>query len=244
MRLLNKCPACGSRMIHQDYVLVGVHAYDLCELCESCFIDDEATLLHISEYYKSGEYREATAKRNPGVDEKMHQEQRAALVVQALDEYGKVKKVSSHLDVGSSSGALLRQVKAKYGNEVSVGLEIDTTFQDDRLQVYSDIQDALWVNDRYDLITVIHTLEHLPNPRQMLSQLCLALSPEGTLMIEVPNRRAWDAAFLAPEHLVAYSSRGLSKLLDRSGFKTKRIVMQGWLYHSPLELCITAFACI
>ena len=80
--------------------------------------------------------------------------------------------------------------------------------------------------DSVDLITMLHVLEHLPEPHQPLREVHRALSPDGLLVVQVPNARSLQrylfgrrwAGFDAPRHLVNYSSKTLRALLEQNGF--------------------------
>ena len=50
-------------------------------------------------------------------------------------------------------------------------------------------------DEKFDLITIFHVLEHLENPVRDLSCLAGFLKPDGKLVIEVPNILYPDMAF-------------------------------------------------
>lgn len=81
---------------------------------------------------------------------------------------------------------------------------------------------------RYDVITLFHVLEHLPDPVGMLLRLRNHLTPGGRLLIEVPHAR--DALLtlydcepfrrftLWSEHLVLHTRDSLRAVLAAAGF--------------------------
>ena len=79
----------------------------------------------------------------------------------------------------------------------------------------------------FDVITLWHVLEHLPNLESQLSEFKRLLKPNGTLVIAVPNYKSYDAlyykdfwaAFDVPRHLWHFSQESMSKLVSTQNFK-------------------------
>jgi len=77
----------------------------------------------------------------------------------------------------------------------------------------------------FDLIILFQVLEHLGNPLSMLEACVQLLSPNGVLVIGVPNFASWQSAFGrdswlhldVPRHLFHYSPTSLRKALERVG---------------------------
>lgn len=95
------------------------------------------------------------------------------------------------LDVGSFAGKLLRRAKA--GGYVPHGVEINprlATYSKDKLGfdvICSEFQKLSLEENKFQVITIIDVLEHLVDPRTVLANLVRGLSPEGVLVIKVPN---------------------------------------------------------
>jgi SAM-dependent methyltransferase len=87
------------------------------------------------------------------------------------------------------------------------------------------------VEAAFDVITLNHVLEHVPDPAAMLAELHALLRPGGTLHIGVPNwnsrmRRLFGSTWFALEpsrHLVMFTPRRLRRLVEDSGFTVERI---------------------
>lgn len=43
----------------------------------------------------------------------------------------------------------------------------------------------------YDIVTMIHTLEHLENPKEVIRRINTLLSKNGKLIIEIPVINSW-----------------------------------------------------
>ena len=78
----------------------------------------------------------------------------------------------------------------------------------------------------YDLITMWHSLEHTPNPSEVVKAAYTLLKPGGVLLISVPNFGSLLAAFGGnfwtyldvPHHLCHFTPSGLRLTLERAGF--------------------------
>lgn len=85
----------------------------------------------------------------------------------------------------------------------------------------------------FDVVTLFHVLEHLPDPVETLSQVRRLLKPGGRLLVEVPHAR--DALFTLyeseafrrftfwSEHLVLHTRLSLRALLERAGFPVTEV---------------------
>ena len=87
--------------------------------------------------------------------------------------------------------------------------------------------DELLSDDRYDLITMWHVLEHIPNFLEVIERMKKKLNDEGTLIIAVPNFKSWDAqhygsywaAYDVPRHLNHFSPEGMRALAKAADLK-------------------------
>ena len=76
---------------------------------------------------------------------------------------------------------------------------------------------------KFDLITMFHVLEHLENPVLDLAHLGQFLNPGGHFIIEVPNITYADMAFSHkwhPGHLFSFTNDTLALLIEKAGFRT------------------------
>jgi len=107
------------------------------------------------------------------------------------------------------------------------GWTIDGFDQDDRaLPVLSAIAgfDRLYTADpaklpadRYDLIVLMHALEHVPSPIDMLALLAGKLAPGGHIVVEVPDREANPYDLLVADHLLHFDRQALRAVGTRAG---------------------------
>lgn len=86
----------------------------------------------------------------------------------------------------------------------------------------------------YDFAASWMVIEHVPSPRQTLTDLFQVLRPGGTLAISVPNAGSWESRFFGsawdawdlPRHLHHFSPRSIRRLLQQCGFDDVSIIHQ------------------
>jgi SAM-dependent methyltransferase len=90
------------------------------------------------------------------------------------------------LDFGCGNGGFL--ARAGRVAALAMGIEPDLSlgphFHQKKLTVYPDPDE---IDQTFDIITLFHVLEHLPDPVNILRRLAGMLRPEGSIIIEVPN---------------------------------------------------------
>ncbi len=147
----------------------------------------------------------------------------------------------SVLDFGCGEGTFLKNVK-NLCKEVA-GLELQEDYrlilEKCNIECYQSIE-SLPEKKNFDLITMFHVLEHLPNPIEILMELKSKLNENGKIAIEVPHSKDFLLEFMNVEefkdfslwsqHLVLHSRNSLENFLKIAGFKN--IVIYGHQRHS------------
>ena len=100
------------------------------------------------------------------------------------------------LDVGAGGGEVV-YAAVKKGLEAK-GIEPNLGYSDFAREQYGitiETKHLDQVDDGpFDLITMFHVLEHIPNPAKVMRRLAELIQPGGFLMIEVPNIQQADAS--------------------------------------------------
>lgn len=149
------------------------------------------------------------------------------------------------LDIGCNEGRGLK-IYARNGFRVE-GLELNQTAaavaREAGFIVHtSDIGD-LSGSTPYDVVVLSNVLEHAPDPRQMLRDICRKLKPGGQVWISCPNSRSWLRTVFGslwinwhvPFHITHFSAETLEKLLRETGFatiETRQITPAHWVTSS------------
>lgn len=88
----------------------------------------------------------------------------------------------------------------------------------------------------FDVVTMWHVIEHLPDPLETLREIRRILKPNGLLLLRTPNAESLEAHLFGgnfygldpPRHLYLFSPGTLRRLLERGGFTVTRT---GYQYH-------------
>ncbi|MEN1784682.1 MAG: class I SAM-dependent methyltransferase [Bacteroidota bacterium] len=138
---------------------------------------------------------------------------------------------SKLLDLGAGTGDFLSHAKAK--NWHINGVEPNSRARALAFKkgvVLNKEWDSLQGNS-FDVITLWHVLEHLPDLKERIEAIVELLDPNGTLIVAVPNFKSFDAkyykAFWAgydvPRHLWHFSKDAISQLFETHGMDTIKI---------------------
>jgi ubiquinone/menaquinone biosynthesis C-methylase UbiE len=137
------------------------------------------------------------------------------------------------LDVGCGNGEFLATLGARgwevYGTEFSeAGCALARS---KRITVHQGTLPSARFPDRFfDVVTLWHVLEHLPEPPVELAEIGRVLRDDGLLVVEVPNSdsltfrlcgRRWYHLDL-PRHLQHFTPTTLQRLLGQAGFAPSR----------------------
>lgn len=156
-----------------------------------------------------------------------------------------IERIARHLDIGSSAGALLQRFQRAFTCQV-VGIEPGNAYRQYArqlgLSVYASLEELHSAGEPlFDLVSLAHVLEHLPDPLAYLAELRAGLlAPNGWLLLEVPNLYAHDCFEIA--HLVSYSPATLRQTLGKAGFEVIALQAHGRPRSLWVPLYITALA--
>jgi 2-polyprenyl-3-methyl-5-hydroxy-6-metoxy-1,4-benzoquinol methylase len=137
---------------------------------------------------------------------------------------------SSLLDVGAGTGDFLIAAQKKGWSVEGVEPNRDARMRsrEKGMELRPDM-DAL-PRKEFQIITLWHVLEHLPELENQILKLRSHLEDEGTMIIAVPNYRSYDAryykefwaAYDVPRHLWHFSRTSIERLFDKHGLKVVR----------------------
>ena len=156
--------------------------------------------------------------------------------------YDKERKAA--LDIGSGMGTFLMAAMKYYGNNV-MGVDVSVKmgqFVEKNLGIKVHIGQYEQFNpsEKFSLIHMSHVLEHVPNPNEWIQHSKDLLTPNGVLVINVPNKfgvgnrmqhlfykakikqqfaTGWKDASRTPDHLFEPTVRSMKYLLAKNDFE-------------------------
>lgn len=186
-------------------------------------------------YYESSDYISHTDSKESLVD-KVYQFVKKYALNQKLKLINSFQTESKNLlDVGCGTGDFLKTCENAGWNVVGVEPSLNAqNIAKSKLKnanvIYGDLFELQ--NVQFDVITLWHVLEHVPDLEVYIAQLKKLLKPEGVLIIAVPNYKSFDAlyykqywaAFDVPRHLWHFSKKSISLLFSNHQLKLETIL--------------------
>ncbi len=215
----------------------------ICTNCGLVYQSPRMTEEELNEFYKA-EYRKIyQGGEGPSQEDLNTQKARAESLNNFAQQH--IDQISRHLDIGASAGALLGHFQNTFNNH-SVGIEPGEAYrmhaQSQGLKVYNSLNDLQRNKEaNFDLISMSHVLEHIPDPVDYLRNLREEiLTPDGWLLIEVPNLYAHVSFEIA--HLLSFSPHTLEQTLEQAEFKVVKMIEHGWPRSQIIPLYLTVLA--
>jgi len=158
----------------------------------------------------------------------LNQTIKSITIQQRLDELKSfLKKPSfSLLDLGCGDGHLVQL--ANQQNIKALGVDQDPPPQP---QLISSSIEKLKFNQKFDVITLYHVLEHLQNPRQILLKLQTWLKSNGVLVVEIPL--AGQLAHQDPTHRHFFTKKQIHALLRQTNWNIEKQISPALVF--PLK---------
>lgn len=196
-------------------------------VCNDCGLVQKTTdaqwLEEIGEIYRDYEmYHQSTSNDQAVFDPASGQPRgRCEVLAQRMLESGAVPRSGALLDVGAGSGAMLGAFSGACEGWELYGLDLDER-KIEALKTIPRFKKLYTVppeqlSRQFDLVTLIHSLEHFTEPLTMLKTLRGTIAADGQLFIEVNNvdKTAFD--LIVADHLCHFNPQSLSNMVTRSG---------------------------
>ena len=243
---VSSCPLCGSAIsqIFDQRVFHGQPVTNvICRRCGLVYQSPRMTETERQAFYQA-EYRTLVqGQEGPNPKDLAVQSTRARLV-RGLVARGGISPARL-LDIGCSSGLLLQEFRDHFHTQ-AMGIEPGTGYrqyaQAHGLTVYSSLEELRLAGlPPFDLVCMMHVLEHLPDPVEYLQNIrATHLTPGGWLLLEVPNLYAHDCFEVA--HLVSFSPHSLKQVVQKAGYRVVLLHAHGKPRSELIPLYLTMLA--
>lgn len=131
------------------------------------------------------------------------------------------------LDVGCGNGGMLRAMLACRPEWRAIGADRSSAYGAEIDAIAPNCQfhngELSAIDGVFDLVTLVHVLEHVVDPRGVLAAVREKLSPDGRLLIQAPNfpRNPFDLAIA--DHCTHFTETTLPPLLESAGFEIELV---------------------
>jgi 2-polyprenyl-3-methyl-5-hydroxy-6-metoxy-1,4-benzoquinol methylase len=242
--LITTCPLCNqtaSALFDQREFRGHLVINRICTSCGFVYQSPRMTQAELDAFY-ANEYRQLyQGQEGPNPKDIATQKARAAVLSLFVKRYS--ISGAHHLDIGCSAGILLRHFHEDLGTQptgVEPGQAYREYAQSQGLTVFPAL-DELPAGKRFDLISLMHVIEHLPDPVGYLRNLREnVITPDGWLLLETPNLYAHDCFEVA--HLTAFSAHTFRQAVEMAGFRVVMLKAHGQPRSDLIPLYLTLLA--
>ncbi|MDG2432089.1 class I SAM-dependent methyltransferase [Flavobacterium sp.] len=192
----------------------------------------QPSLDNLGKYYESEDYISHTDSRRSLFEKAYHFVKNIALK-------NKLQLINSEqvskgrlLDIGAGTGDFL--TVAKENSWETVGIEPSERAK--AIAVSKGISFVESTNEladaSFDVISMWHVLEHVPDLDYQIKELKRLLKPTGTLIVAVPNFKSFDAkhygafwaAYDVPIHFWHFSKKAIKVLFEKENMKLEKVL--------------------
>lgn len=230
------------------------HRYICCSRCEVLFATPVPDMERLQQLYDAADF-----------DSGEESGYAARTYLRTLLRRGAVRApMADVLDIGASDGKFLQEMHHA-GFTGLVGVEpsrkpIDLAPAEIRELIIHDLfRDGMFAPETFSLVTCFQTIEHLPDPRQMLRAVHRVLKEDGLLFIVGHDYKSLCNRILGKkspiydiEHMQIFCPAAIRHLLQENGFHSIRVLpvvntypVAYWLRLAPvgnhLKSALTSF---
>jgi 2-polyprenyl-3-methyl-5-hydroxy-6-metoxy-1,4-benzoquinol methylase len=192
----------------------------------------QPSLENLGKYYESVDYISHTDSKR-SLFEKAYHFVKSIALKNKLELINSLQPAKGRiLDIGAGTGDFLSV--AKQNGWQTIGVE-----PSDKAKVIALKKEVSFVEDTaelqnqsFDVISMWHVLEHVPNLDNQIKELKRLLKPNGSLIVAVPNFKSFDAkhygafwaAYDVPIHFWHFSKKAIKALFDKEGMQLEKVL--------------------
>ncbi len=235
MKTATSCPVCDSKNIFKksdvkDYFLTQEN-FSLwkCKDCNLVFTNPRPDDEESGRYYESPDYLSHNTGGN-GLMGKLYRFLREKNIKRKYNIINKLIPTGTILDIGCGTGELLNYFQKN--NWHCQGIEPNVKARNfAKMQYDLKVKEESFINfftpESFDIISMWHVLEHVPDVNHRMQETKHLLKKEGYLIIALPNPTSWDAKFYkdywagldVPRHLYHFSPDAFKRLVNKHNLR-------------------------
>ena len=240
---LSACPICADPDIVPEgevkdhHLSQEVFRLSACTACGFVFTSPRPDQAHIGGYYSSDNYI-SHSNSAATLSDRLYQVARNWALRKKHRMVRCYKPGGRLLDVGCGTGSFLGYMQER--GYQAAGVEpsdraraiVNQAHPESAVPTMAELDRS----QPFEVVTLWHVLEHLPDLQDAFREFNSLLRPAGHLFIAVPDRTSWDrshygpiwAAWDVPRHLSHFRPKDIEALMAQHGFKlvsTRRMWM-------------------
>lgn len=235
---LPHCPICRSTSFRPGVTIkdhsITQESFQVvaCASCGFTFTNPRPFADELDRYYESDDYI-SHSNRSTGLKEQLYQLARRRAIKGKHNLIAHYHPNGRVLDIGCGTGQFLAYLASR--GYLVQGVEPSTTAREHAIREHAlgvvPALTAITPQENFQVVTMWHVLEHIPDLRATFKRLYALLAKGGLLVIAVPDRESWDAhhygtdwaAWDVPRHLSHFRRDDLRTLLHEHGFELLEI---------------------
>jgi 2-polyprenyl-3-methyl-5-hydroxy-6-metoxy-1,4-benzoquinol methylase len=192
----------------------------------------QPSLENLGKYYESEDYISHTDNKR-SLFEKLYHFIKSIALKNKLNLINSLQSNKGRiLDIGAGTGEFLSVAK----NDGWQTIGVEPSERAKGIAVNKGIsfvkQTSELENHSFDVISMWHVLEHVPDLDKQIKELKRLLKPTGTLIIAVPNFKSFDAkhygkfwaAYDVPIHFWHFSKKAIKLLFEKEEMKLEKVL--------------------
>lgn len=219
------CMLCGAVQF-RPFLRQGDFSYLRCERCNLVFLHPQPRRSELVNAYRGAESDPVDPTTDPTGEEAVYFDrfsEALGRIESRIPGRGRI------LDIGCAWGFFLAVCRARGWEAFGVDpSETQARYARERfgLPVHAGfLSDARFPSAQFDVVTLWHVLEHIPDPLRELHEIRRIMKEGGLLVLSVPTPQS-ARQYLSdavPLHLFYFNEQTLTLLLERAGFRVSSV---------------------
>ena len=233
--IIPKCKICGSNKLFKFHFTSDELIIYKCQNCRVQFLNPQYSNEYLEQLYSKYTIDQS------GNNESLYRSHNDCLIM--IEKFSKNK--NNLFDIGSGNGHLISLAKKRGWDPIGYDVDCTTVSKiKSKLGIEILCGDFLNLNipaEKYEVVTMLHVIEHLKEPILYLNKVKEILVPEGVLFLALPNihsrsanlklileklkikRKNIGAYYDTGHHLWYFTPKTIRHILEKNGFNVKLI---------------------
>ncbi len=222
------CNFCGSGD-YKEYDSEGQWHIVKCSSCGFIYTNPQPHPSTLHEYYSEDYFKDERHRSSFYNEDGSIRENEPIYINRIEDVESFITERGRILEIGSARGAFLLALKNRgwIVNGVEISADAAQIANGKHLETFNGVYTDYQPIEKFKVICMYQTLEHVPDPKEILTKAYEDLLEEGVLIVEVPNIECVEMKYSSnrkhlsydlPRHLNHFSPDFLSEELEKIGF--------------------------